>query len=177
MPGCVVPQPIPTDCGVNEQYETHPVGKCTPADQTCDMYFKGVLRDCEFGVFGEPGCRCRPAYVRNSQGVCVLPQDCEHRCPICCLISSHWRWGPGRGSIAGIAGKIIDDRSCYVSGCGKNSRFVTGYNLSGGTCANPEVRICHDLWQPFGCQCDPGFVKISDSDPTCVPQCDCVNYY
>ncbi|XP_077288633.1 zonadhesin-like [Arctopsyche grandis] len=58
-----------------------------------------------------------------------------------------------------------------------NAQFISGPNTCpGGTCKNPQFTCCNNPWQPFGCQCKPGYLKISDCNPKCVPIGECCKY-
>ncbi|XP_077288623.1 rh5-interacting protein-like [Arctopsyche grandis] len=129
--------PPPPQCGMNEEPSPNPYADCP--DQTCEMYFKGLQSMCEhYQEPRQPVCKCKPAFVRNNKGDCILPLDC------------------------------CDD---------PNAMVVAGPNTCpGGTCKNPLFEKCDNPWQPYGCECKPEYVKISDCNPICIPKKDCCNY-
>ncbi|XP_077288608.1 uncharacterized protein LOC143912993 [Arctopsyche grandis] len=59
-----------------------------------------------------------------------------------------------------------------------NAELVPGPNTCpGGTCSCPMFEDCENRpWVPYGCQCKTGYLKISDTNPTCVPVDECCNY-
>ncbi|XP_078035167.1 chymotrypsin inhibitor-like [Augochlora pura] len=55
------------DCGDNEVYK-----ECaSPCEQKCGEPPSNCLEPC-----APAACQCKPLYVRNSEGKCVLPTKC-----------------------------------------------------------------------------------------------------
>ncbi|PRD33210.1 UNVERIFIED_CONTAM: Vwf [Trichonephila clavipes] len=126
---CVLPAACPVVCGENEEFQL-----CSSAcPQTCSNIFKPAA-PCPFPCV--KGCCCKPGFVRDATGRCILPNfcpvvcgeneeflECGTACPVNCSNRFHERVCAAgcvkgcfckRGFIRGPEGKCIPPTSCPV---------------------------------------------------------------
>ncbi|GIY91272.1 hypothetical protein CDAR_451911 [Caerostris darwini] len=70
-------------CPINQHYES--CGTACPL--TCDNY-KNPSRVCV--MMCVPGCHCDAGYVKDDDGMCVLPENCPNRAPETCGENEHY---------------------------------------------------------------------------------------
>ncbi|GFV25848.1 zonadhesin [Trichonephila clavipes] len=171
---CVLPAACPVVCGENEEFQL-----CSSAcPQTCSNIFKPAA-PCPFPCV--KGCCCKPGFVRDATGRCILPNfcpvvcgeneeflECGTACPVNCSNRFHERVCAAgcvkgcfckRGFIRGPEGKCIPPTSCPVV-CKENEVFQN--------CGPNCQHTCENLGKPLGactlqcvkgCFCKPGYVR------------------
>lgn len=141
------------------------------------------------------GCICNKGYLRNSKGVCVLPDCCENKvcpdqneiydaCPRTEMTCANLFSGESPPSSSepsepkcvcqegyfrredGLC--VLPDDCCLDP----NAQPVScPYICPGNTCANPETESCDTSTCPqfpLGCECKKGYTRISEDDPQCI---------
>ncbi|XP_052738623.1 zonadhesin [Bicyclus anynana] len=196
---CVPISECPPSCGVNEVYDVCPA-TCPP--KTCDAL--GRAYKCKAppkpgDAECKPGCRCADGYYRNTDGVCVLenecltcngqneeqgckstcpPQTCDaigktYHCPLqpaVCIPECRCKKGFFRNAI----GTCISKEDCL------KCRGPNEYFSCGGACDN----VCENLALQNQtncpivnivcnrkCYCLEGYAR--DSNMTCIPISEC----
>lgn len=144
----------PIECGVNKFY--NPCGVA----QRCD-------RICKKGIFCPqvclPACTCIDGYKENSEGVCVLPEECPSSEDDERKLNFYFKL-------------IFNIKTEFKTAiCGANEEW--------SQCdANPDCQLtCDKPYGPLpcpkscvsGCKCIEGYVK--DIDGNCVPIIECNN--
>ncbi|CAL1267801.1 unnamed protein product [Larinioides sclopetarius] len=172
---CVPPEQCPVVCNKNEEFQ-----ECgTACPHTCDDLGKPT-QPCTLPC--RKGCSCKPGYVRNREGNCILPNFC----PVVCGINEEFQ-ECGTACPANCTNRLQPQISCppvCVKGCFCRSGFVRDQN---GKCVPPEQcpvvcnkneefqecgtacpHTCDDLGKPTqpctlpcrkGCSCKPGYVR------------------
>lgn len=147
------------------------------------------------------GCKCKDGFVRGPNEKCIPPNKCplkcgknevEDPCPSVCSPELNCQ-----SYFSGIRlmCPIILNRKCIPKCVCKdsyirdsngacvlpdkcctdcNSELIASPNpCDGGTCAHPDFKQCDIRIAAFGCQCKKGFLKKSDTDPTCIAKEQC----
>ncbi|GFT45329.1 zonadhesin [Nephila pilipes] len=178
---CVRPQYCPVVCQENEEYKD-----CgSVCQRTCDNL--GVpITFCPLPC--AKGCFCKPGYVRNRDGKCVLPNTCpvvcglneEYKeCGSACPVNCTNRFQPRlciavcvkgcfckEGYFRDPSGKCILPEFCPVV-CKQNEIFQECGPSCQVTCANLGIPATPcTLPCTKGCFCKPGFVR--DQHGNCI---------
>ncbi|XP_055930162.1 zonadhesin-like [Argiope bruennichi] len=171
---CVRPDQCPVVCGENEIFQ-----KCGPSCQrSCDNLLQS-LGACALKCV--KGCFCKPGYIRNREGKCILPvlcpivceeneefKECGTACPATCTNPNQPRDCPKScmkgcfckdGFVRDSAGKCVHPQFCPIV-CNENEVFKE--------CGTACPHTCDDLGKPTavctlpcvkGCFCKPGYIK------------------
>ncbi|GFT45325.1 zonadhesin [Nephila pilipes] len=171
---CVLPTSCPVVCKENEEFKQ--CGSACP--HTCDSLSRPPT-PCTLQCV--KGCFCKPGYVRDPTGKCILPNfcpvvcgeneeflECGTACPTNCSNRFHERVCAAvcvkgcfckKGFIRGPGGKCISPTLCPVV-CKENEVFQQ--------CGSACQRTCENLGKPLGvctlqcvkgCFCKPGYVR------------------
>nr|UPQ64758.1 zonadhesin-like protein 2 [Plectrocnemia conspersa] len=187
---CVLPKYC--GCGQNEEYSECGNNGCqnTCENPTLSWACKGICN---------PGCICREGYLRNTDGKCVLPKDCDcktcglnevysecdnHPCQNTCeepnrIASCSYAAGcyPGcickEGFLRNNKGVCVPVCTCYT--CQKNEIFseCSAHGCQ-NTCENPNlIQVCDPAPGCYpGCICKPGYLRNAFGE--CVKEKNCV---
>ncbi|GIY11692.1 zonadhesin [Caerostris darwini] len=175
---CVLPDRCPA-CRANAQFS-----ECQPPCQpTCqNPYPAPCNKPCV------SGCFCKPGFVEEEDGQCVLFQNCKKNCgqdeeyyectPSCKNTCEHFN-NPGvkcqcgppgcfckRGLIKRMDGKCVLPSQCPVKAiCRANAQFSMCKSPCRPTCKNPSPAPCNERCVS-GCFCEDGYVE--EEDGRCV---------
>lgn len=162
------PRPCAAICIVNgckckDGYVKDKAGKCTLA-KNCPPVSVPPLK-CRTNEIFDPCTKdCPPqqtcyTYMSGLKVKCVPSDVCKPACR--CL----------DGYIKNEKGFCITPNECCKD---PNAELVRCANpCSGGTCAKPEFDPCKIKCPYYGCQCKKGYLKKSDTDPTCILKTKC----
>ncbi|KAG8183312.1 hypothetical protein JTE90_002804 [Oedothorax gibbosus] len=132
-------KPPHNTCGKNEEYYN-----CVPTCRdTCDNYYD---KHAICTKICRPGCACKKGYVKNKQGKCVKPSQCEE--PTKATKPPHHT-------------------------CGKNEKYYNCVPTCRDTCDsyNDKHAICTKICRP-GCACKEGYVKNKQGKCVKPSQCE-----
>ncbi|GBM98796.1 Zonadhesin [Araneus ventricosus] len=173
---CILPTSCPVICGENEEFK-----ECgTACPLTC-------ANSTQQGVCSNAcvrGCFCRPGFVKDATGKCILPQtcpvvcgpneefkECGPACSITCDTLTHANVPCSLpcirgcfckpGFVRGPDGRCVLPAFCPVV-CGENEEFKECGSACPMTCSNITAQLPCPLPCEKGCFCREGFVR----DPT-----------
>ncbi|KAJ8724346.1 hypothetical protein PYW08_015820 [Mythimna loreyi] len=194
---CIKPENCPNSaCGgdPNAVYSTCP----SACERTCENPDPQI---CTLQCL-EPGCVCKPGYVKSAGGKCIkleacpdsacggdpnavystCPSACERTCenpdPQICTLQC---LEPGcvckPGYVKSAGGKCIKLEACPADGCNgdRNATFNECPSYCPRTCDSQDSdRVCIAACAPRGCACNPGYVLTAQADGgKCVLPKDC----
>ncbi|XP_015930600.1 zonadhesin-like [Parasteatoda tepidariorum] len=184
---CILPETCPPVCGRNEEYQD--CGSACPAN--CTNSNPKCREVCV------RGCFCKPGYIRDPYGICVLPTNCPLLCdekeifmscgprcePSCDAIHRNPALCPGcqkgcfckPGFVRGPDGKCLLPISCPAA-CGENEEFNSCGSACPANCRNRYPNCSKTCVQ--GCFCKPGFIRSSNNSCILPASCpiECYDY-
>ncbi|KAL4707302.1 hypothetical protein ACJJTC_019840 [Scirpophaga incertulas] len=155
--------PVVVDlCGPNAS-RTDCTSNCPP---TCERQNPICILSC-----GPPGCQCNPGYVRDSQGNCILPENCPENSSPCPDPNAEYR------QCASACTPTCKNRSpiCTQQCLSPRCQCKRGYVLDNGKCILPSScpvdRRCPDPnaeYRQCASACTP---TCKNRSPICTQQC------
>ncbi|KAJ0177893.1 hypothetical protein K1T71_006766 [Dendrolimus kikuchii] len=174
------------ECGLNEEFSPCKIN-CPP--QTCESKYAIYYCPEQGPDKCEPGCNCKPGYLRNADGICILSEECPGQCGTNEVWSSCVITCPPQSCDSIYTSYLcaqIEPKSCEpgcncMDGYLRNSDGVCipseqcpgipTCDLSDNclpTCANPNPTNCRvSFARSAGCGCQEGYV-LSEPGGTCV---------
>uniref|UniRef100_A0A914CZS1 Follistatin-like domain-containing protein n=1 Tax=Acrobeloides nanus TaxID=290746 RepID=A0A914CZS1_9BILA len=191
--GSLVVDPIVKNCSEeNEEFK-----QCGACDQFCGKPERMCKMSCNLGG----GCGCINGYVRNSEGKCVLPDQCtqdtndtqtctgqneEYKmCGACdnhcnqpqrmcnMMCSLHGGCGCKNGYVRNAQGLCVLESECPGNNtiCDENETLNECGNLCELQCGDEEPKICPAICAQPACTCAQGYYR--NTAGKCVPNNQC----
>ncbi|KAG8177858.1 hypothetical protein JTE90_027123 [Oedothorax gibbosus] len=184
---CIIPQQCPILCPENEEF--HECGSLCQG--TCDTPSKPVGL-CPTSC--KRGCFCKPGFVRDLFGRCILPE----KCPVVCQENEVFLkcGSPCQDTCENIGNAVGTCPLPCIKGCFCKPGYIRGPNgkcilpnqcplvCQGNevllSCGSPCQRTCTNFGQPVGpctlpcikgCFCKPGYVRGPTGD--CILPTEC----
>ncbi|KAL4707313.1 hypothetical protein ACJJTC_019851 [Scirpophaga incertulas] len=180
---CIPPESCPggNPCGRNETFSSCSIN-CPSGDcPTTDSIF---MVACSIAYPCPGGCECKPGYRRNSQGKCILAQDCPanvQKVLPCGSDSCRQVLGQQETNNCVVVNPVCnpacvckplyardDNFTCIpVQDC-VVKRAACGHNEMEVSCGHCGPKYCEELGKSVAC---------SGSTARCSPQCVCIDRY